>query len=83
MRWRFLLMLVCAVLGVGLAPLALAAFAHVNPSASDALRVLSVAEGLLARRVGASGIDAYFRGLMYLGLSCALIWTAAYVKPRS
>ena len=82
MRWRFVLMFVCAVLGVGFAPLALAAFAHVNPSASDALRVLSVAEGLLARSVGASGVDSYFRGLAYLGLSCGLIWLAAYVKPR-
>lgn len=83
MRWRFLLMFVCAVLGVGFAPLALAAFAHVNPSASDALRVLSVAEGLLASALGASGVDSYFRGLAYLGLSCALIWIAAYVKPRA
>lgn len=80
---RLLATVVFAVLGVLLAPLSLAAFASINPSVSDALRLLSVGEGVLAAKLSLASLDAFWRGLLYLCLSCALIWLSAYLKPRA
>lgn len=63
------------------APLAIAAFASINPAAPDALRLLSAVEGTLAARLHLS-FDAFWRGSAYMGLACGLIWLAAYLKPR-
>ncbi|AFZ67284.1 hypothetical protein [Deinococcus peraridilitoris] len=76
-----------AVLGAVFASLTLAAFASVNPSVSDALRLLSTVEGTLATRLGPasfafSDLDGFWRGLIYLGITTACIWLAAYLKPR-
>lgn len=83
----FVLTVLLTLLGLALGPLSLAAFASINPSVSDALRLLSVVEGALAGRLSLGGldlgaVDAFWRGLAYLGLACGSIWLAAYVKPR-
>lgn len=76
------------LLAFALAPLSLAAFASLNPGASDALRLLSAVEGTLAQRVrydayALSALDGFWRGVVYLALTSASVWLAAYLKPRA
>jgi|GEM_PF-6772898 len=80
LRWAATVLF--AALGVLLAPLTLAAFASVNPAASDALRFLSTGEAFLATKLKLATLDPYWRGLAYLLAASACVWVSAYVKPR-
>ncbi len=74
-----------ALAGLAVAPLAIAAFAGINPAAPDALRLLSALEGTVSAVVMTRfhfTLDAFWRGAAYMGVACLLIWLAAYVKPR-
>lgn len=71
-----------ALLALACAPLALAAFAAVNPGAPGALRLLSAVEGTLAARAPLGGLDPFWRGLIYLALCAAFVWLAAYLGSR-
>ena len=84
---RLLTTVLLALLGFVFAPLALAAFASINPSVSEALLLLSAVEGTLASRLTfgswtLASLDAFWRGLAYLVTACACFWGAAYLKPR-
>lgn len=79
--------LLFALLGLALAPLSVAAFASLNPNVPGALRLLSALEGSLAARAvyaghALSALDAFWRGVAYLGLCALCVWLAAYLKPR-
>ena len=74
-----------ALAGLAVAPLAIAAFASINPAAPDGLRLLSALEGTVSALVMTRFhfmLDAFWRGAAYVGLACLLIWLSAYVKPR-
>lgn len=76
-----LLTILFALAALATVPLALGAFAGLNPAAPAALRLLSAVEGTLSGRVHLE-LETFWRGVAYL-LGCAgLVWLAAYVKPR-
>lgn len=81
---RALLIVLTALLtlaALAVVPLALGAFAGLNPAAPAALRLLSAVEGTLAGRAHL-GLETFWRGVVYLGGCSALVWLAAYIKPR-
>lgn len=82
---RVLLGLLCVLLilaALALAALSLGALTSLNAgTAPPLLSALSAAETVLSGRFHLT-LEAFWRSLSWIGLCCACVWFAAYLKPR-